>query len=244
MESWAHHIPAGMLLRSRWEASRIADPDHALGLGSYGAASAFERAEPVPLERFVDYGRWFQEHALADLERWRVVRISLGSHGFRVELEDGEILYVERVVAAGIVPFAWRPPQLAELPPTLVSHTVDHRRIGAFEGRRVAVGGGGQSALESAALLAEAGAEAEVVVRAHDVCWLPDEDPGDTAEPGLHYAVMRANCKIALGSPRSAWLIAWPGLFRRLSYRIHRPLVYRFAPPTCSSAGRGRRLAD
>lgn len=57
-------MPAGMLLRSRWEASQIADPKHALDLGSYEAASGLERAEPVPLARFVDYGRWFQEHAV------------------------------------------------------------------------------------------------------------------------------------------------------------------------------------
>jgi FAD-dependent urate hydroxylase len=43
--------------------------------------------------------------------------------------------------------------------------------------------------------------------------------------------MMHANRKIAMGGPRSAWLIAWPGLFRRLPYRIHGPLVYRFASP-------------
>src|SRR5919202_700425 len=85
MESWVHHMPQGMLLRSRWEASNIADPDHALGLGSYEAASGLEHAEPVPLGRFVEYGRWFQEHAVAGLERRRVARVSLDSHDFRVE---------------------------------------------------------------------------------------------------------------------------------------------------------------
>ena len=57
MESWANHMPTGMLLRSRWEASNIADPDHTLGLGSYETAHGVERAEPVPLARFIDYGR-------------------------------------------------------------------------------------------------------------------------------------------------------------------------------------------
>ncbi len=92
MESWAHHMPIRMLLRSRWDASHIADPEHALGLGSYEAAFGLERAEPVPLERFVDYGRWFQEQAVTGLERRRVARVSPNSHGFRVELDDGEPL--------------------------------------------------------------------------------------------------------------------------------------------------------
>ncbi len=49
MESWTRHMPNGMLLRSRWEASHIGDPDHKLGLGSFEAASGLELAEPVPL---------------------------------------------------------------------------------------------------------------------------------------------------------------------------------------------------
>lgn len=236
MESWTNHMPKGMLLRSRREASNIADPDHALGLGNYETAFGFECAEPVPLARFVDYGRWFQEHAVAELERRRVVRVSPDPHSFRVEIEDGEAVRTERVaVATGIVPFAWRPPQFAGLPPELVSHTADHRDLGVFRGYRVAVIGGGQSALESAALLAEAGAEAEVLARGRDLLWLapPEEDPmsadriADT-NPGF---IWYANRKIALGGPRSAWLAAWPGLFRRLPYRMHESLVYRFIRP-------------
>lgn len=236
MESWTQHMPKGMFLRSRREASNIADPDHALGLGSYEAASGLECAEPVPLARFVDYGRWFQEHAVTELERRRVARVSPDPHSFRVELEDGETVHADRVVvAAGIVPFAWHPPQFAGLPPALASHTADHRDLGVFEGRRVTVVGGGQSALESAALLAEAGAEAEVLVRGHNLLWLapPEEDPfsadrlADT-DPGF---IWYAHRKTALGGPRSAWLAAWPGLFRRLPYRVHEPLVYHFIRP-------------
>ena len=226
MESWVYHMPNGMLLRSRWEASHIADPDHKLGLGNYEAAFGLEREVPVPLARFVDYGRWFQEQAVPGLERRRVARVSPDAYGFHVELDNGETLSAERVVvAAGIVPLAWQPPQFAGLPETLVSHTADHGDLGVFEGRRVAVVGGGQSALESAALLAEAGAEAEVLVRERDVIWLPPEEPvGDTGDAGFFSNAQR---KVAIGSPRTAWLAAWPGLFRQLPYRVREPLRYR-----------------
>jgi FAD-dependent urate hydroxylase len=236
MESWANHMPSGMMLRSRREASNIADPGHALGLESYEAATGLERAEPLPRNRFVDYGRWYQEHAVPALEQRRVVRVSSDSHGFRVELDDGERFRAQRVVvAAGIVPFAWRPPQFSELPSALVSHTADHRDLGVFEGRRVAVVGGGQSALESAALLAEAGAETEVLIRGRDLLWLapPEEDPFsanhiDETNPGLLYYAHR---KTALGSLPTSWLVASPGLFRRLPYRMHEPLVYNIIKP-------------
>ena len=69
-------------------------------------------------------------------------------------------------------PFAQRPPVFDTLRPGLVSHAVEHRDLRPFDGRRVVVAGGGQSALESAALLHEAGADVEVLVREHDIYWL------------------------------------------------------------------------
>jgi hypothetical protein len=239
MESWALHMPAGMLLRSRWDASHIADPHHALGLGAYERALDIERVEPVPLERFVDYGRWFQQQAVPELERRRVGRVSRDGDGFRVDLDDGEAVRAARVVvAAGIVPFARRPALFSELSPEVVSHAADHRDLTPLARRRVVVVGGGQSALESAALVAEAGAEVEVLVRQPAVRWLPLEVGGVDGRL-RDYAYRR----IALGGPRSSWLAARPGLFRRLPYRTHAPLVYHFVKP----AGAGwlvRRLAS
>lgn len=236
METWRHHMPKGMLLRSRWEASNIADPNHALGLGNYEAAAGLQQAEPVPLSRFVEYGSWFQEHGVAGLERRRVARVSRDAHDFRVELDDGETLRADRVaVAAGIVPFAWRPPQFAELPQSLVSHTADHSDLSVFAGSRVAVVGGGQSALESAALLAESGAEVEVFVRGNDLRWLlpPEEDPFtyDRLTAAHRRPFYYAHRKTALGSPATSWLAAWPGMFRRLPYRAHEPVIYHFVKP-------------
>ena len=51
------------------------------------------------------------------------------------------------------------------MPSELVSHTGDHPSLDRFEGKHVVVVGGGQSALETAALLNESGAEVELVTR-------------------------------------------------------------------------------
>ena len=67
------------------------------------------------------------------------------------------------VVAAGLQGFAHRPAPLSPLPAELVSHASDHVEFAGFRGRRVLVVGAGQSALESAGLLCEAGAEVEVL---------------------------------------------------------------------------------
>jgi cation diffusion facilitator CzcD-associated flavoprotein CzcO len=92
---------------------------------------------------------------------------------FRLDLADGDSVTAGRViVAAGIMPFAWTPPAFRNLTPELASHSSVHRDLDCFRGRRVIVIGGGQSALESAALLHELGAEVEVLVRAARIYFL------------------------------------------------------------------------
>jgi thioredoxin reductase len=121
----------------------------------------------------VEYGRWFQRHTAPDLDSRRITRIESDSPGFRLTLSDGEEFKSRRVaIAAGIGSFARRLPQFANLPPELVSHASDGSNVNQFSGKRVLVVGAGQSALESAALIHEAGAQVEVIVRAPNVHWL------------------------------------------------------------------------
>src|SRR5271165_6333209 len=106
MSFWERHMPAGMLLRSGWDATHIADPDRSLTLEAFQAASGGRFSKPVPLDRFVGYGRWYQRQALPDLDERDILRIEVGPKGFKVTLEAGESFYSTRVVvAAGIRPF-------------------------------------------------------------------------------------------------------------------------------------------
>jgi cation diffusion facilitator CzcD-associated flavoprotein CzcO len=173
MSFWERNMPAGMLLRSPWVASNLSHPGRQFTLDHYRADTEQAFGAPVPLDRFVDYGRWFQRQTVPGLDDRTVRRVEALGDGFVLELEDGEPVRARRVVvAAGIAPFAHRPPLFDTLRPGLVSHAVEHRDLRPFDGRRVVVAGGGQSALESAALLREAGADAEVVVRERDIYWL------------------------------------------------------------------------
>lgn len=175
MSFWQRNMPVGMLLRSGWAATHIADPHRSLTLEAYRAASGTHFSTPVPLDRFIDYGLWYQRQVIPDLDKRKVVRVeSRNGHGdFRLHLEDGDSLCARRVVvAAGIGSFAWRPPEFTGLPRSLASHTSEHQDLRRFQGKRVLVVGGGQSALESAALLYESGAEVEIVARARQIHWL------------------------------------------------------------------------
>jgi len=239
MESWERHMPDRMLLRSRWHASHIANPNRNLTLDRFREATGFERRDPTPIGRFIEYGRWFQQHGVPELEQRRVERLTHDGRTFQLELADGERLEANRVVvAAGIVPFAWRPPEFSELPPELVSHTADHSSLDPFAGRRVLVVGGGQSALESAALLAEAGADVRLVARRPRIVWLA-EDYGDDV-PRTMYAYAR----IGIGGTRSSWVAARPELFRHLPMPLREPLARRCAPPPAGASWLQPRLAN
>jgi cation diffusion facilitator CzcD-associated flavoprotein CzcO len=172
MSFWRDRMPAGMLLRSPYVASHISDPDGAFTLDAYQRATS-PVASPVPLDRFVDYGRWFQRLVLPHPDPRAVDRVQRTNGHFRLDLADGDAVSAGRVVvAAGIAPFARIPGPFQGLPDWAASHSSAHRDLTSFADRSVMVVGGGQSALESAALLHEAGARVQVLVRAPRIYFL------------------------------------------------------------------------
>ena len=206
-------VRQNLLLRSPWAASHLSDPKGALTLDAFKSSIRTEFSAPVPLDRFVAYGRWFQCQVAPTLDSRKVACIEADGCGFRLRLEDGEVVTASRVVvASGIVPFAWRPPEFLDLSPDLASHSSEWRDVRRFASRRLAVVGGGQSALESAALLHEAGAQVEVMVRNPAVIWLHNR-------PLLHRW------------PLSAMLYAWPDVGPALvSHLVARPDWFKRLP--------------
>jgi hypothetical protein len=173
MSFWERNMPVGMLLRSGWAASHLADLNNSLTLDAYKTASGKQFSSPVPLDCFLSYGQWFQRQVAPDLDSRKVARVERDAKGFRLTLVEGEPVIARRLaIAAGIGSFAWRPREFASIPRSLASHTSEHRDFAKFDGKQVLVVGSGQSALESAALLHESGAEVEVVARARQIRWL------------------------------------------------------------------------
>jgi len=173
MTFWAERMPAGMLLRSPREASNLSDPTRAFTLEAYEAAFDKEPAAPLPLETFVEYGRWFRHQLGSDLDPRSVVRVDRDQHGFALSLQSSELVRASQVVvAAGIGPFQRKPAVFRNLPQTQASHCYEGRKLREFSGKKVAVIGAGQSALESAALLHESGAEVEVIAHISELRWI------------------------------------------------------------------------
>lgn len=177
LDTWRAHMPEGMFLKSEGFASSISDPDGSLTLRRFCRESGRPYAGvglPVSLDTFVAYGSWFERHAVPDVEAVDVARVEAAGRGFVVHLASGESVEAPRVVVAtGLTAFAHIPRTLAQLPCGRVSHTYDHSSFEPFRGRSVVVVGAGQSALETAVLLREAGAVPQVVVRSPVLRWNP-----------------------------------------------------------------------
>ncbi|MFB3819068.1 MAG: FAD-dependent oxidoreductase [Candidatus Methylomirabilales bacterium] len=232
MEFWERHMPEGMLLRSALEASQIADPHGTLTLGAFAAQRGAPCSSPLPLADFLDYARWYQRRAVPDIDPRQVQQISRTDGGFGLKLEDGERLRAARVVVAtGIQGFAVVPAVFAGLPAHLVSHTSAHTSLRGFAGRRVVVVGGGQSALESAALLAERGAEVELVVRAPLVRWLGRGDWLRRRHPVIRHLFYPPT---DVGPPGLNQIVARPDLFRRLPPPLQERIAYRSIRPAAA----------
>ena len=82
MSFWDRNMPVGMFLRSNWTATQIADPDGMLSLEAFQAASGVRFSTPVPLDRFIEYGLWFQRQALPDLDQRKIARIESDPKGW------------------------------------------------------------------------------------------------------------------------------------------------------------------
>lgn len=227
MSFW-RSMPLGMLLRSNLTATCIAEYDGPLSLEAFCAAKGLATEKPVTLARFIDYGDWVQQQAVPDLDERLVERVDRARDGFMLTLRDGAHVDARRVViAGGIAPFAWRPPEFDDLPPELASHTGDHHDLSRFAGQRVLVVGGGQSALESAALMHETGAEPEVVARTPHINWLH----GGVYHRKLGRYATLVYAPTDVGPLGLSRLVGATDLYRRLPRLIQEPLTRRSIRP-------------
>lgn len=215
MASWRDNMPGGMFLKSEPWASNLSDPDGEWTLAAYCAEQGLtaRHAEPIPVTAFAEYGLWFARHAVPEIDERMVARVAVGPAGFTVVTDDGEALHARTVaLAVGVMPFIEVPQALRGLHPSLVTHSSHHSDLAPFRDKDVTVLGGGQAALETAALLAEQGTRVRVLARADRVRW--NDVPPAWERPWWQ----------SVRSPHSGLGPGWrnwfyserPGLFRQL----------------------------
>jgi Pyridine nucleotide-disulphide oxidoreductase len=169
MHTWMNQMPAGMHLKSEGFASTLYDAGSAFTLRDFCASRGIPYADmglPVKLDTFVSYGLEFQRRVVPELEEKQVIFVEKSGGRFHLRLDNGELVTATRVVvAAGISHFQYLPAELSSLPREVVTHTSAHRHLDRFCGKEVTVVGAGASALDTAALLVEAGAAVQIVAR-------------------------------------------------------------------------------
>jgi cation diffusion facilitator CzcD-associated flavoprotein CzcO len=175
LESWRDFMPQGMKVKSEPFASNLWDPARQFTYEKYLAEKGIAYHpvhDPIPVERFLEYGEWFRRHAVGEVRRLKVRRVARADGAFSLELEDGTVLTARRViVATGHMGFRYVPDKLKGLPDEICLHSTALHDPRQFAGRDVTVIGAGGSALESAALLHEAGATTRLVTRRKQITW-------------------------------------------------------------------------
>lgn len=236
MEFW-HGMPQQMRLKSVFSASTLSDPRRTYSLSRYLADSGIPRQEPIPIGMFVEYGHWFQQKAVPEIDPARVTMVERQGNGFVVTCEDGTTDRARHVViATGIAPFARTPRFVRELPPAKVSFAMEHPTFDRFAGQRVVVVGAGQSGLEGAVLAHEAGAQAEVIAP-HSINWI-NRRYANKVGPAKHLLYPPTD----VGPAGLSWLIHYPGLVGRLPTETRQKIDRRAMRPAGATWLRSRAI--
>jgi cation diffusion facilitator CzcD-associated flavoprotein CzcO len=220
MHRWQFQMPKGMHLKSEACGSSLSDPAGGHTLARYCAENKLPYGAwgvPVSIDVFTQYALSFQRDLVPNIEDVIVTGIDSSREGFELRLANGTTATAANViVATGLEHAAYVPPALTGLPRELLSHSSEHHELNRFKGMDIAVIGGGQSALETAALLSEGGASVRLLVRKPSLSW--GERPGTfrrTAYQRLRYPIS------ALGRGLAAWAHCnLPMLFRHLPQRV------------------------
>jgi hypothetical protein len=228
MEFW-QNMPSKMFLKSSWSALSISDPDGKYSLNRYSKHFGNPWQEPVPLQVFLDYGEWFHKQAVPDIDPTYVKFLTRDGEGFHLDRADGRSVKAKKVVVAtGVASYANIPDNLSHLPAELLSHSQEHKEFSSFKDKDVIVVGSGQSALEAAALLHEAGAAVELIARG-PVIWINRKLYYRTGPAKrIFYAPSDA------GPPGVNWLVAYPLLFKHFSDKLRSSLDARAVRPAGS----------
>ena len=226
---WSQIAEAGAdrYLKSYCFGTNISTPARGFSFADYSAPRGLETFEPCSIWDFAAYGLWFQQKNIPWVEPVDIENVSKDRNGFKVTLANGESFVAAHVVlATGLSYFAHVPPILASLPSALAAHTSVVPEFRSFRGKSVAVVGGGQSALEAAALLHEAGARPQLLVRDDRILWMRRV----SQDRGLW---RRLRSPISdLGAGPKAWLLTrFPGATHRIPAIWRTRFVKRHLPP-------------
>ena len=169
MRFW-RSMPVGLNLKSFAFATNISVPERGYSFPEWCRQHDLEDFEPCTMQSFAAYGLDMQRRFVPELQEVLVTRIERAARDFEITLASGDTLRARRVVVCtGLSGLEHIPAALRGLGPAHMQHTTSIENYSEFRGKRVAVIGGGASAIEAGALVHEAGGHAEILVRGSKV---------------------------------------------------------------------------
>ncbi len=229
MRMWRERMPRSMHLKSEPFATDLFDPGRTFPLSRFCRERGIAYQDvglPVSLETFCAYGTEFQQRFVPDLDTREVTWITRQGNGYEVEVEHGERLRFGRVVlAVGISHYGHVPAEFAHLPGALLTHSATNGDLGRFRGKRVAVIGGGSSAIDCAVMLASVGVDTHLVTRRE---WLAFHAP-----PGTRTLLQKLRWPMSAVGPgwKGVLCTRLPDVFRLLPSGFRAEVTRRFLGP-------------
>jgi len=229
MSFWREHVPIGTHLLTDLQSCSFLYSGSALDCEAYERSLNASLSRPLRADEFAEYGLWFQRTVCPNLDKRMVVHAAREDRGFAIRLDDGGTITSDHLILAiGLKAFAHRPPEFAGISPQFVSHTSDLYEPQCFRGRKLAIVGRGQSAVDCAALLAEAGAEVEVLARSGTKSWADGASRNPVPVPIRELDAYK-RVRAAAGA-----VLRQPDVFRRLPVRLRDYLLTRVLVPIFS----------
>jgi hypothetical protein len=227
MQFW-REMPPAMFLKSLGTATNICTPDNRFPFAKYSKDRGLEPDEPCAIADFARYGIFVQQAAVPEVEPIEVIHVARNAESFEITLSNTENFIARHVVVAiGLKAFARMPQEVLALSSELASHTCHHASFERFRGKRVFVLGAGQSALQAAALLHEAGAQVEVLVRKSEI----DFSSRMPSQRSLFERLRRP--RSGLGPGLKTWVLdTFPGALYFMPDRWRVPFVRSFLGPS------------
>jgi thioredoxin reductase len=243
MSFWQENVPIGTRLMSGPVICSLSD--NKFDCAAYAQAEGIALPPAFSSEEFIAYTLWFQRQACPDPDPRTVVYATRDHRTYKLQLSDGTAVTADNVaIAIGLKPFAFRPRQFANIPGYLVLHTSDLHDLSEFRGRKLAIIGSGQSAIDCAALLSEGDAEVEVLARARQVQWSGSQPAERLAAPSV-ISKVKGSIRGFLAEPEMYRCLPVPVRQAGLN-RMLRPMADRRMIPRLSRVrfGLGRTVTE
>jgi lysine/ornithine N-monooxygenase len=203
------------------------------GLDAWLADTGRPRREPMTPADFVAYGTWFRERFVPEHVADDVDLVEREGRLLRVRAGGSELRARQLVVAVGITPFPYLAPQFAQLEDERIEAAALRNGFADLAEARVAVVGGGQSAVEAAAHAAGAGASVTILVRG-TVRWFAEREPHTERGRVGERLYRLAYPVVGYGPPPINRLALRPDALAALPFAVRRRITNRLLLPGAS----------